>query len=55
MNRFNESTSMSTEVKTIGTAILVQSAIRYAAYVAIMWITLSFVDGWVMAWIGVQG
>jgi hypothetical protein len=50
MNR-SETTNMSTEIQTIGGAILIQNAIKYAAYIAIAWLTLSFVDGWVMAWL----
>lgn len=42
---------MSTEIQTIGGAILIQNVIKYGAYIAIAWITLSFVDGWVMAWL----
>ena len=47
----SESTSMNTEMQTIGGAILMQNVIKYASYIAIAWLTLSFVDGWVMAWL----
>lgn len=42
---------MSTEIQTIGGAILIQSVVKYAAYIAIAWLTLSYADGWVMAWL----
>lgn len=48
MNR-SESNSMSKNVTTVGAAILVQAIIRYGAFVAMLWLTLSFVDVWVMA------
>lgn len=50
MNR-SENTSMNTQIQTIGVAILMQNVIKYAAYIATAWLTLSFVDGWVMAWL----
>jgi len=40
---------MNTEIQTVGAAIIVQTAIRYAAYFAIAWLVLSFADGWIMA------
>jgi hypothetical protein len=42
---------MNTQITTIGAAVLLQNIVRYAAYVAIAWLALSFADGWVMAWI----
>lgn len=44
-------TRMNTEMQTIGGAILIQTAIRYAAYIAIAWLALGFIDGWVMAYL----
>lgn len=46
-----ERNSMSTEIQTIGNAILVRDAIRYAAYIAITWIAFSYLDGWVMTYL----
>lgn len=45
---------MNREIQTVGTAIIVQTVIRYAAYVAIAWLTLAYANSWVMAWIGSQ-
>lgn len=42
---------MTTNLTTVGTAVLIQNAIRLAAYVVMLWLTLSFVDRWIMAWI----
>lgn len=42
---------MTTNIETIGWAILLQSLIRYGAYIAIAWIFLTFADGWVTAFI----
>ena len=44
-----QETRMNTEISTIGNAVLIQSLIRYAAYVLIAWLILSFADGWIMA------
>ena len=46
-----ETKNMSTEIQTIGGAILAQTAIRYAAYIFIAWLGFSYADGWVMAWL----
>lgn len=50
MNR-SETTNMSTEIQTVGTAIIFQSVIRYAAFIAIAWLALSYVDGWVTTYL----
>lgn len=42
---------MSTEIQTIGGAILIQTVVKYAAYITIAWLALSYADGWVMAWL----
>lgn len=47
----SESTSMNTEIQTVGNAILIQTLIRYAAYIVIAWLPLSFADGWVTAYL----
>ncbi|RWX78288.1 hypothetical protein EPK99_06565 [Neorhizobium lilium] len=56
MNTTNKSieerTSVETNINTIGWAILVQSLIRYGAFIAIAWLTLTFANGWVMAYLG---
>lgn len=43
------SKSESIAMTTIGAAVLVQSLIRYSAFVAITWLILSFADGWISA------
>ena len=47
----NKDTRMNTEIQTIGGAIIAQTVIRYAAYLAMLWMVLTFADGWVAAWI----
>jgi len=42
---------MSTEIQTVGTAIIFQSIIRYAAFIAIAWMALSYLDGWITAYL----
>jgi hypothetical protein len=49
---YKEETRMNTEIHTVGMAMIAQTVIRYAAYIAIAWLALSFADGWVQAWIG---
>ena len=52
MNRTEtKETRMNTEIQTIGGAIIAQTVIRYAAYIALAWLALSYADGWVMAWV----
>jgi hypothetical protein len=51
MHNITESTRMNTEIQTIGGAMLIQTLIRYAAYIAIAWLALSFIDAWVMAYL----
>lgn len=46
-----ERKSVETNINTIGGAILVQTLIRYAAYVAITWISLTFMNDWVLTYI----
>ena len=46
-----EATSVNTEIQSISGAVIAQTIIRYAAYIFIAWLALSFVDGWVMAWL----
>lgn len=46
-----ESTSMNTEIQTVGMALIAQTAVRYAAIFALAWLALSFIDGWVMAYL----
>jgi hypothetical protein len=46
-----ETTSMNTEIQTVGLAIIVQTVVRYAALFALAWLALSFVDGWVMSYL----
>ena len=47
----SESKSMDTQIQTIGAAIIFQNVIKYAAYIAMTWIVLSFADVWIMAWL----
>lgn len=42
-----ESTSMNTDIKTVGAAMIVQQCIRWVAIFVIFWLALSFVDSWV--------
>lgn len=42
---------MNTQITTIGAAMLLQHAIRYGAFIAMTWLVLTFVDGWIMTWI----
>lgn len=49
-----EETRMNREIQTVGAAIIVQTAIRYVAYIGIAWLVLSFADRWVMAWLAGQ-
>ena len=44
-------TRVNTEIQSISGAVIVQTVIRYAAYIFIAWLALSFIDGWVMAWL----
>ena len=44
-------TRVNTEIQSISGAVIAQTVIRYAAFAFIAWLTLSFVDGWVMAWL----
>lgn len=46
-----ESTSMNTEIQTVGAAIIAQTVIRYATIFALAWLALSFIDGWVIAYL----
>ena len=39
------------ETNTIGLAVIAQTIIRYAAYLALAYMALTFVVGWVTAWI----
>lgn len=48
-NHKSETTNMNTNVNTIGAAILVQTAIRYGSFVAMLWIFLTFANDWVLA------
>jgi len=43
---------MNTEIQTVGLALIAQTAIRYVAILALAWLALSFIDGWVMAYLG---
>lgn len=47
-----EETRVNTEIHSISGAVIVQTVIRYAAYIAIAWLVLSFADGWITAWLG---
>ena len=47
----HEESRMNREIQTVGTAIVVQTIIRYVAYLGLAWLALSYVDGWVMAWV----
>lgn len=40
---------MSTNIQTVGAAILFQSLIRYGAFVVMLWLTLTFANDWVLA------
>ncbi|MDE4189621.1 hypothetical protein [Phaeobacter gallaeciensis] len=42
---------MNTEIHTVGIAVIAQTAIRYAAIFALVWLAFSFIDGWVMAYL----
>lgn len=46
-----DSTSMNTNINTIGWQILVQSLIRYGAFVVMLWLALTFADGWIAAYL----
>lgn len=46
-----EQTRVNTEIKSISGAVIAQTIIRYAAFIFIAWLTLSFVDSWVTLWI----
>lgn len=46
-----ESTRMNTEIQTVGLAMIAQTAIRYVAVLALVWLALAFIDGWVMAYL----
>ena len=50
-NSKSETTNMTTNINTVGWAILFQSLIRYGAFIAMAWLALTFADGWVMAFI----
>lgn len=50
-NHKSESTSVDKEIKTIGFAILMQTMIRYGAFVAIAYLVLTFMNVWVMAYL----
>ncbi len=44
-----ERTSVETSINTIGWAILVQSLIKYGAFIVIVWLVLLFANDWVLA------
>ena len=46
-----ETTRMNTEIQSISGAVIAQTIIRYAAYIFIACLVLSFVDRLVMAWL----
>ena len=47
----HEESRMNREIQTVGAAIIVQTVIRYAAYLGLAWLALAYADGWVMAWV----
>lgn len=40
---------MNTNINTIGWAILLQTLIKYGAFIAIAWLVLAFANEWVLA------
>lgn len=46
-----EETRVNTEIQSISGAVIAQTVIRYAAYIFIAWLALSFADGWVTLWL----
>jgi len=46
-----KNTSEETITQTIGAAIVIQGAMRWAAIIAISWLVLSYLDKWISAFL----
>jgi len=49
MSYLSKSTSTDTSIATIGAAVLAQTAIRYTALTLMLWLALSYANGWILA------